>query len=82
MNDPTLSEMQTLLYTNAGEQGMEGTNPDLESAIYWYASDYHSGQASNLYSAVNQSPYQPGPIESGDESRDSVWYCILEGEYK
>ena len=39
----------------------------IEAALYWFASHWHSGQFSNLYSAVSTSPYRPGPLCNGLE---------------
>lgn len=41
---------------------------DIEGAIYWYASNYHSGQDSELYSALSMSDYTPGRNESSPNS--------------
>jgi hypothetical protein len=38
-----------------------------EIALYWFASDYHSGQASDLYSILSTSPYRPSPLTSSIE---------------
>jgi len=35
---------------------------DAESAIYWFCSDYHAGQNSDLYSILSTSEYSPGPM--------------------
>lgn len=40
---------------------------DSEEAIYWFASDWHSGQSSNLYSVLSTSEYRPGPMAHGPE---------------
>lgn len=37
---------------------------DIEAAIYWFASDYHSGQWSDLYSILSCSEYRPGRMET------------------
>ena len=33
-------------------------------AVYWLASEYHSGQASDLYAALSRCEYRPGPLET------------------
>ena len=37
---------------------------DIEAAIYWFASDYHRGQWSELYSILSTSEYRPGRMET------------------
>lgn len=53
--DPTRNEMLTFL---AGY--LEFDQFDREEAMYWFAYDWHDGQASNLYAALSTSPYKPG----------------------
>ena len=38
-----------------------------EIAIYWFASNYHGGQAHPLYSVLSTSVYRPSPLTSGIE---------------
>lgn len=49
---------------------------DVEAAIYWFASDYHGGQSSNLYSVLSMSEYKPGPMMRGpnDEGMNVAAY--------
>ena len=47
--------------------GREADEFDIEEAIYWFATDYHGGQSSNLYSALSTSEYRPGRMSSGPE---------------
>ena len=47
--------------------GREADEFDIEEAIYWFATDYHGGQSSNLYSALSTSEYRPGRSSSGPE---------------
>ncbi len=63
MQDPTREEM--LEFLNACPFADEQDEFDREEAIYWFASNYHGGQSSNLYSALSTSPYNPGPIARG-----------------
>lgn len=51
-----------------------------EAAIYWFANDWHGGQASSLYQALSESPYKPGPLENGPEHGevDGVMYLYNE----
>lgn len=80
----TLQQIQKYLYAVAGQQGMEGTDPDIEAAIYWYASDYHSGQSSDLYEILCLSPYSPGPLENSPsddvDNSSNMWYHIIKDE--
>ena len=64
-SDPTQNEMLTFL---CGFYPYEATQFDREEAIYWFASAWHGGQDSNLYSALSTSPYSPGPICNGPEA--------------
>ena len=58
MKDPTHAEMYAFLETQTC--GDEDLRFDFEEAIYWFANDYHSGQWSNLYSALSTSIFSPG----------------------
>lgn len=57
---------------------------DAARALYWYASDYHGGQDSDLYSILSTSEYRPGmsegsPSEDNDEDCEALkWYRALE----
>jgi hypothetical protein len=62
MNDPTIEEMRSFL--------CDAEEFDREQAIYWFASDYHGGQWSNLYAALCESQYQPSPIERCPDGED------------
>lgn len=39
----------------------------IEGAIYWFASSWHRGQFSSLYSALSTSPFRPGRSSDGPE---------------
>lgn len=69
MNDPTKKEMLDFLKKMYGSE--DSWEDDAEVAIYWFASDYHSGQWSNLYSVLSTSPFKPGRFTKGPE-KDSV----------
>ena len=43
----------------------EADEIDIEQAIYWFASNWHGGQWSNLYSVLSTSQYHPGATERG-----------------
>jgi len=65
-DDPSYNEMHTFLKPKAKKY--EADEMDVEAAIYWYSSDYHSGQKSNLYSALSKSDYKPGRMSKGISS--------------
>jgi hypothetical protein len=66
LSDPTRDEMLSALAQSSADEF------DIEAAIYWFASDWHSGQWSNLYSALCTSPYKPGlsEVSCPDEAMD------------
>lgn len=70
LTDPTADEMREYLRDQfAGLlDDDEGERFVIEGAIYWFASHYHGGQASNLYSALSTSEFRPGPLCNGPES--------------
>jgi len=80
IKDPTGDEMRAFLRDLFGP---ELDAFDIEGAIYWFASDYHGGQWSNLYSVLSTSQFRPGPISTGPEpeSMASDAYAALESEY-
>ena len=63
MQDPTADEMREFL--KPLEARYECDEFEAEEAIYWFAYHNHSGQASNLYEALCNSPYNPGPYVTG-----------------
>ena len=79
--DPTREEMLTYLYAQGCDIDVDEF--DIEEAIYWFASDYHSGQASNLYSALSASPLKPGASSCGPEQDSTAadFYNLLVLEY-
>jgi len=64
-NDPTGTEMEKFL-----EERFNGQYDDFDSAeaIYWFCSDYHSGQSSNLYSVLSVSDFSPSMSSRGPSS--------------
>lgn len=66
-DDPTKEEMQEFLKQKYHTED----DFDVESAIYWFANDYHGGQNSNLYSALSTSEFRPGPMHKGIEDEES-----------
>ena len=80
-DDPTKEEMQEFLKSKYHSED----DFDVESAIYWFANDYHGGQSSNLYSALSTSEFRPGPMHRGIEDEESematMMYKDLEDKY-
>ncbi len=55
---------------------------NIESAIYWFANDYHGGGSSPLYQILSTSQYRPGPIVRGPEDEiEKMMYEALEQKY-
>ena len=80
MKDPTASEMRE--YLNRSQFNIfEFDNFDIECAIYWFANDYHSGQDSNLYSALSTSDYSPARNEKGPTEIAKFVYDALVEEF-
>lgn len=54
---------------------------DIESAIYWFANDYHNGQDSELYSVLNTSKYKPGrsykSVDDEDENVNDMYNFLV-----
>lgn len=65
MKDPTKAEMEAFLACMVSDGGSVVDDPDLQGAIWWFAVDHHTGQGSNLYSAMSVSRYKPGALEVG-----------------
>lgn len=79
MMDPTMEEMRAFLDSKEYDQ----SEFDREAAIYWFACHNHGGQDSNLYAALCESEFSPGPICRGPEkeSLESLLYGDLETEF-
>lgn len=82
-SDPEYSEMLEFLKGYA--EGVTDCADDFDygNAIYWFASEWHGGQGSNLYEAIELSGYRPGASENsvcpyGDAF---IFYSALEAEY-
>ena len=73
--NPDLSDLQAAL--DASPFASEFDDFDRAEAIYWFANDYHSGQASNLYSVLSTSEFSPGPIASGPSESAAMLYDEL-----
>lgn len=56
---------------------------DREEAIYWFASNHHSGSGSPLYEILSSSEYKSGPIVKGPEegSVGQMMYEALEQQF-
>jgi hypothetical protein len=81
MTDPTANEMREYLASIVPKHSADPF--DIECAIYWFANDYHGGQASNLYSALSASDFRPGPTTNGPEpgSMEAALYAELEDHF-
>jgi hypothetical protein len=82
MSDPTRDEMLAFLVGQYPDA--DGCEFDIEAAIYWFSSDYHGGQWSNLYAALSQSPYTPSPLAHGVDHEGDIaveLYEMLEDEF-
>ena len=75
--DPTRFELLKTGAEYLAGWGLEKTSRvwAIEEAIYRFASHYHSGQASNLYSALSCSPFRPGMAWDGieDETGQEIY---------
>lgn len=64
-SDPTRMQM---LRAVLGQRWVDRDDKfSIEGAIYWFASRWHGGQFSNLYSALSISPFRPGRSSNGPE---------------
>lgn len=82
MKDPTKEEMIEFLKSEWEWAGIEDLSSEIEIAIYQFATSYHSGQWSNLYSALSTSDFNPGPMwkfDNEDIAKDL--YDSLISEY-
>ena len=77
MKDPTHAEMYAFLTSQAC--GEDDLRFDFEEAIYWFASDYHSGQWSNLYAVLCASEYTPSQLSRA--ASNPFFYDMLVAEY-
>jgi len=55
---------------------------DSEAAIYWFSSDYHKGQSSDLYSILSTSQYNPSRmsqnINSEPETTQMLYQALVD----
>ena len=77
INDPTRFDL-----LKAGAQYLAGWGLEkssrlwaIEEAIYWFASQYHSGQWSNLFSILSTSDFKPSILanEIEDEIAQEIY---------
>lgn len=61
-------------------------NVSLESALYWFGNDYHSGQSDIWYAVMSSSEYRPGrsegSIEDTEDNTAEMFYDFLETDQK
>ncbi len=83
MCDPTRESMERVLLELAQAFGLEDCEFDVQEAIHWFASHYHAGQWSNLYSALSTSQFHPGPLANGPEPETTaeLLYAELEERF-
>lgn len=75
IKDPTIEEMREYLVSIYGDY--KENEFDIEAAIYWFSSLYHSGQWSNLYRALSTSEYRPGSLEKHPIPGGDIEYTYL-----
>jgi hypothetical protein len=83
-------KVRMMEYLKNQYKGLEDVNSkdflfDMEAAIYHFATDYHSGQSSELYSILSTSDYRPGMMSRGIESESEtvkMLYKSLEEKFK
>lgn len=60
----------------------EGFETEVVVALYWFATHYHSGQFSHLYSIISSSEYKPGEgqMSINDEGflAEELYYHFVE----
>lgn len=73
----TLKE-EMLAFLTEGFGGDPELDFDKEEAIYWFASDWHGGQWSELYSVLSTSEFHPSVFDNhvGEMAREM--YATLE----
>ena len=87
MQDPTMQQMRKHLdraFSGLLDPHEKDANEfDREESIYWFATNYHGGQSSNLYAGLCASEYRPGPMTTGPEkdSTSALMYSELESEF-
>lgn len=90
LNESTELKEEMKEYLKNEFKGLEDVNSqdfnfDMEAAIYWFSTDYHSGQSSDLYSISSTSEYNPSIMSKGIESEPEnvkMLYQALEEKFK
>jgi hypothetical protein len=90
INESTELKQEMKDYLKNKFKGLEDVNSndfnfDMEAAIYWFTTDYHSGQFSDMYSVSSTSEYRPGRMVNniGQEPENvQLLYQALEERYK
>ena len=82
-SDPTLEELRNFIKVKFACILEEGSiKYDGDVAIHWFASEYHSGQWSNLYSALCGVQYNPGRminnVTDEEETVCMIFNALLE----
>ena len=76
--DPTREEMLAHLDSQGFNQKSGYMDFDREAAMYWFASDWHGGQWTNLYSVLSTSEYSPGLMMKDYHSEGEIVEIIYE----
>jgi hypothetical protein len=79
MKDPTRDDLEEAL--DAYPFASECDTFDREEAIYAFASDWHSGQGSSLYSVLSTSRFHPGPLWHEPGECGLLLYDWLQGYF-
>jgi hypothetical protein len=84
--DPTIEDMREFLngqFSKLVDIESAEWEFDREEAIYWFSYCWHSGQWSNLYSALSVSEFRPSPLANGPErgTLSEILYSELETEF-
>jgi len=82
-SDPDYNEMLEFLKGYAVGVTDCADDFDYGNAIYWFASEWHHGQGSNLYEAIEACGYRPGASENGvcPYGDAFTFHMALEAEY-
>lgn len=83
--DPTREELVEVCADYYENNGDDSDIFSQEAAIYWFCSDYHSGQTSNLYSVLSTSKFKPSCLHKDIYDEDNliaeIMYETLEVEF-
>lgn len=70
--------LRDAMVEHARQMFPEADDSDIEAALYWFASDNHEGQWSDLYSILSTSPYTPGRLMTSVEDEGELAEMIYE----